>query len=547
MKTYTNPVYPYRRRAEQDGSPHHCGVAVVGAGPVGLVTAIDLAGRGVPVVLLDEDDTVSVGSRAICWSKRTLEILDRLGCGEPLVQKGVRWSVGKVFHRDALVYQFDLLAQARHKRPAFVNLQQYHVEECLVGHACASPNVDLRWKNRVVAVSPREDRVELRVECPDGDYGLTCDWLIAADGAKSAVRHLLGLESAGQVFHDRFLIADIHMRSNFPPERWFWFDPPFHPGQSVLLHRQADDVWRIDFQLGSDADPEEEKKLERIVPRLRAMLGDTAQFELEWASVYTFSCRRLSRFRHGHVLFVGDAAHVVSPFGARGGNSGIQDADNLVWKLDLVMRGKAREALLDTYDDERCAAADENMKVTTRSTDFISPKSAVSRTFRNAVLGLARKHSFARQLVNSGRLSVPHVHADSALNTPDQAADRWKGTMAPGAPAADAPVHGPRGTWLLDHLGGDFALLVFGSAPEASTRAALMRGELACRVWVIAPEGDLVDIEGVAAERYDARPGTCYLLRPDQIVCARWRRFDLDQVREALQRATMTLVAVEAT
>ena len=119
--------------------------------------------------------------------------------------------------------------------------------------------------------------------------------------------------------------------------------------------------------------------------------------------------------------------------------------------------------------------------------------------------------------------------------------------MTPGAPAADAPVHGPRGTWLLDHLGGDFTLLVFGSAPEASTRAALGRDELACRVWVIAPEGDLVDIEGVAAERYDARPGTCYLLRPDQIVCARWRQFALDQVCEALRRATMTLAAVEAT
>ncbi|HZQ63455.1 MAG TPA: FAD-dependent monooxygenase, partial [Casimicrobiaceae bacterium] len=212
MKTYTNPVYPYRRCAELDGAQRHHPVVVVGAGPVGLVAAIDLGQRGLPVVVLDEDETVSVGSRAICWSKRTLEILDRLGCAESLVQKGVRWSVGKVFHRDALVYQFDLLPESGHHRPAFINLQQYYVEECLAARAASLPNVDLRWKSKVVAVDGGDDRVQLRVQCPDGEYRLTCDWLIAADGARSAVRHLLGIESEGQVFRDRFLIADIHMR-----------------------------------------------------------------------------------------------------------------------------------------------------------------------------------------------------------------------------------------------------------------------------------------------------------------------------------------------
>ena len=233
------------------------------------------------------------------------------------------------------------------------------------------------------------------------------DWLIAADGARSPIRNMLGLECEGQVFHDRFLIADIAMRSGFPAERRFWFDPPFHRNQSALLHRQADDVWRVDFQLGWDADPEEEKKPERIVPRIRAMLGDDAQFEIEWASVYTFQCRRMRSFRHGRVLFAGDAAHLVSPFGARGANSGIQDADNLAWKLELVLAGQAPERLLDSYDAERAYAADENIRHSTRSTDFITPKSEVSRTFRDAVLGLAKRYPFARALVNSGRLSLP--------------------------------------------------------------------------------------------------------------------------------------------
>ena len=305
MKTYTQPVYPYIKPAEFSGSPQHWPVIVAGAGPVGLTAAIDLALHGIDVLVLDEDDTVSVGSRAICWSKRTLEILDRLGCGERLVQKGVGWNVGRVFFRDEQVYQFDLQPEPGHRRPAFINLQQYYVEQFLVERAKELPEVDLRWRHKVIGVTPRDDRVALRVSTPDGEYGVQADWLIVADGSKSAVRGMLGLESEGQVFRDRFLIVDIHMTSDFPAERRFWFDPPFHRNQSALLHRQADDVWRVDFQLGWDADPEEEKKPERILPRLRAMLGDDARFEIEWASVYTFQCRRMHSFRRGRALFVG--------------------------------------------------------------------------------------------------------------------------------------------------------------------------------------------------------------------------------------------------
>ena len=204
----------------------------------------------------------------------------------------------------------------------------------------------------------------------------------------------------GKVFQDRFLIADVVMKADFPAERWFWFDPPFHPGQSVLLHREADNVWRIDFQLGWDADPELEKLPERVIPRIRAMLGPEREFELEWVSVYTFQCRRMQKFRHGRVLFAGDAAHQVSPFGARGANSGIQDTDNLAWKLKLVLEGLAPDRLLDSYSEERVAAADENLLNSTRSTDFITPKSQVSKDFRNAVLGLTREHPFALSLIH---------------------------------------------------------------------------------------------------------------------------------------------------
>jgi 3-(3-hydroxy-phenyl)propionate hydroxylase len=548
MKTYTQPVYPYAKPADGALSPRHWPVIVAGAGPVGLTAAIDLALRGIDVLVLDEDDTVSVGSRAICWSKRTLEILDRLGCAEKLVQKGVCWNVGRVFFREQQIYQFDLLPEPGHHRPAFINLQQYYVEQFLVERAAELPGVDLRWRHRVVAVSPQPDRIALTVSTPDGEYGVQGDWLIVADGAKSQIRGMLGLESEGQVFHDRFLIADIHMTSDFPAERWFWFDPPFHRHQSALLHRQADDVWRVDFQLGWEADPDEEKKPEKILPRLHAMLGDDARFEIEWASVYTFQCRRLRSFRCGRALFAGDAAHLVSPFGARGANSGIQDVDNLAWKLELVLSGQAPERLLDSYDSERTSAADENIRHSARSSDFITPKSDVSRTFRDAVLMLAKRHPFAQRLVNSGRLSTPATLAASPLTTPDSAP--FAGRMTPGSPAADAPVTGAAGRWLLEYLGNEFTVLVFvDRAPAPAVLrdlAALAADPIACGAVLIGV-GDATPAQWIRAvatgseeltQRYDARPGTTYLFRPDQHVCARWRAFDLTQTRAAIARAS---------
>ena len=514
-------------------------VVVVGAGPVGLATTIDLAQNGVPVVLLDDDDKLANGSRAICFAKRTLEIFDRLGCGDRIAARGVRWHVGRVFNRDQEVYRFDLLPETGHERPAFVNLQQYHVEGFLYERARELPRLDLRWRSKVTGLVQHADHVVLTVTTPDGEYVLEAAYVVAADGGKSAVRSLMGLESHGRTFRDRFLIADVKMTADFPAERWFWFDPPFHPGQSVLLHRQPGNIWRIDFQLGWDADPVLETSPGRVIPRIQALLGKDAQFTLEWVSIYTFRCLRMDRFRHGRVLFAGDAAHGVSPFGARGANSGVQDADNLAWKLRMVIAGEAPAALLDSYAGEREQAADENIRHSTRSTDFITPKSAVSKLFRDAVLQLAKDQPFARRLVNSGRLSTPTSYLDSALNTPDS--EPFAGCMRPGAPAADAPL-ALQGVpcWLLRQMGNGFTGVYFaGGAREA---ADFLQAAAPVRTLVVAPAGRggpgiLEDSAGLFAARYDARPGSYYLLRPDQHLCARWRRFDPQAVRAALARA----------
>ena len=531
--------FGYRRSPDQDAAtPARHPVVVVGAGPVGLSLAIDLAQRGQPVVLLDNDHRLSTGSRAICFAKRTLEIWDRLGVGPAMCAKGVEWNVGKVFLQNDLLYRFDLLPEPGHERPAFINLQQYYAEAYLAVRAAELPAIDIRWQNTVAGCTQTDDGVLLDIDTPDGRYRLQADHVAACDGSRSPLRALLGQESKGRIFQDRFLIADVKMAADFPAERWFWFDPPFHRNQSVLLHRQPDGVWRIDFQLGWDADPEAEKQPERIKPRvdamMRAAMGRDVPYELEWASVYTFACLRMERFTHGRVFFAGDSAHGVSPFGARGANSGVQDAENLAWKLDLVLRGQAPRALLDSYGPEREDAADENILNSTRATDFITPKSPVSRLFRDATLALAKHHPFARRLVNSGRLSVPATLHASPLNTPDR--DAFAGALVPGAPAVDAPLAArDGGGWLLRRLAGHgFAALVFGDVAAADAAEAAVRtgAEGLAAVHTVRLAAD-----GLAAQRYDAQPGTVYLLRPDQHVCARWRTASPADVAAALRTA----------
>jgi 3-(3-hydroxy-phenyl)propionate hydroxylase len=327
---------------------------------------------------------------------------------------------------------------------------------------------------------------------------------------------MLGIEAEGQVFRDRFLIVDVHMKSEFPAERWFWFDPPFHPGQSALLHRQADDVWRVDFQLGWDADPEVERRHERILPRLRAMLGEKTEFDIEWASVYVPVPADAALPPRPHAVR-GDAAHLVSPFGARGADSGFQDADNLVWKLKLVMDGRAPERLLGSYDDERVAAADENILNSTRDRLHHAQEHRVAHVPRRGAR--AREAPRVRaQAGERGRLSLPYVYRGSPLNTPDRAGERFAGAMAPGTPAADAPVGGPGSPWLLDYLHNGFTLLTFGDAVPTEIAAAFARDPIPCRVVQVG--GRLADgrvavrDKGLLADRYDGSPGRATFCGP---------------------------------
>jgi 3-(3-hydroxy-phenyl)propionate hydroxylase len=443
----------------------------------------------------------------------------------------VVWSVGRIFHGGSQLYQFDLLPEQGHKRPAFINLQQFYAEAYLVERVQQLEAIDLRWRNKVIGLEQRNDHAILTIETPDGTYSIGAAYVVACDGARSSLRQMVGAEFSGKVFEDQFLIADVRMTAEFPTERWFWFDPPFHAGRSALLHKQPDDIWRIDLQLKQDADPVEEKRPENVRPRIARMLGHD-KFDFEWISLYKFQCRRMDRFVHGRVIFAGDAAHQVSPFGARGANSGLEDAENLAWKLGRVLQNQSPASLLESYHIERSAAADENIRESTRSTDFMAPATRQEARLRRAVLSLAGETEFAKRMVNGGRLSIPSTYA-TPLSTADS--EEWHGGLRPGASMVDAPLTGPdgQGQYLTDafiRCGSRFTLLEFVN------RAAIDPPDGVGVIRIGGKDG-LVDSASLVATRYDAVPGTAYLFRPDGYVAARFRHPTPSAIKAALARA----------
>ncbi|ARE40478.1 2-polyprenyl-6-methoxyphenol hydroxylase and related FAD-dependent oxidoreductase [Rhodovulum sp. P5] len=506
---YDHKTFPYVAPPGLTGQEPRHKVIVVGAGPVGLSIALDLAGRGIPSVVLDDGNTVAAGSRAIGWSRRSLHLFDRLGIADKVLEKAVPWSIGRVCHGDDEVCDFDLESEPGNRLPVFANLQQYYVEEFLAERALAEPLIDLRFRNRATSVDDTGDEAHVTVRTPDGRYGLSAEYVLACDGARSTMRAILDLDFEGEMYEERFLIADIEMAADFPAERWFWFDPTFHDGQSALLQRQADNIYRLDLQLGPDADAAQEARPENVIPRIEKLVGP--DFELEWVSVYKFQCRRLHNFVHGRVIFLGDSAHLVPPYGARGGNGGLQDVENLGWKLAAVLDGRAPERLIDSYDRERVQAAEADIRQSTAAARFITPAAGVERLFRDQVLGLARKADFARGWVNSGRLSHGCVY-DSA--GPDDAL--LPPMTRPGAVVPDVPQGNG---WLFDRLGEDVTLLALnGPAPKG----------------VPVPCLEMAVTDKVRAQFLGDAPRALYLLRPDRVIAARWVECDAAQVNAAL-------------
>lgn len=531
-------------------------VAIVGGGPVGLVAALGLARQGIASVLIEADDSVCSGSRAICISRRSLEIIERLGAVDAFLDKGLPWTGGRSFYRDTEVLHFTMPQDENQKLPPMVNLAQYHIEQFLLDAAMKQPDlIDIRWQTRVTAVTDTGSGVTLQLDTPEGGYALEADWLLACDGGRSAIRDALGLQLQGTSYEGRYVIVDILLESQRPTERLAYFDPPCNPGSTVLVHKQPDNVWRIDYQVRDGEDPEEAVKPENVLPRVRSlldMMGERGPWAPIWITIYKANALTLERYRHGRVLFAGDAAHLVPIFGVRGANSGIDDADNAAWKLAYVIRGLADEGLLDSYSSERVAAAHENLSYGTKSTEFMAPPSFAFELMRTAVLGLAARHEGVRSLINP-RQSSAIAYTASPLNAPQADNERWTGGPAPGAVLPECPLKVLRDghesdAHLTDFIGPGFSVLHFSDddRPDAALErfAGAMREKAVPLQLLRLTKAGAGALPGLSARDhtgrlfalYGAQAGSVYLVRPDGHVAGRWHAPDAATLTSAIER-----------
>lgn len=521
--------------------PSHVPVLIAGGGPVGLTLAALLAEYGIASLTLEADQGYCSGSRAICMSRRSQEILGWFGADRPLIDTGLAWTGGRSYFRDREVLHFQMPHDPLQRYAPMVNIQQYYVEE--FAHQAMQRRPDLAklaWSARVMGVQPGPDGVSVEVEADGARQTVRADWLVACDGGRSTVREAMGLKLEGMQYEGRYVIVDIEQESERPVERLAWFDPPSNPGSTLLMHRQPGNVWRVDYQIRDDEDPDEAVKPENVLPRVQShldMIGETAPWKPLWISIYNAKCLTLDRYRHGRVLFAGDAGHLVPIFGVRGLNSGLDDAGNLAWKLAWVLKGQSPDTLLDSYSIERVHATRQNLAYGAKSTEFMAPPDFGFRLMREAALRLALVDDGVRSLINP-RQSAPISYDFSPLNREDRAPDAGP-AAAPGQPAPDALLQdGSTPQYLTASFGAGFVALAI--APDAALSEALdaltagtLNAPHPLRV-LRAGEGGLSDPHGQLAARYGNQAGAVYLLRPDGYVLCRWIAPTTDELHAAL-------------
>ena len=542
------PIYTFRRPPEMDGSQRRHPVVIAGGGPVGLTAALALARQGIPSVLLEKKQTVNDGSRAICISRYSFETLQQLGVVEPFLAKALGWTRGRCYYRDQLIYRLGMPHSADERFYPMYNIQQQFIEKFLIDAAAEYRDlIDLRWQSEVLAVTAGAEGVALTVATPEGEYEMQARYLLAADGARSTVRNLLGLRLQGDNLPGNYVIADVRMQHDFPTERRSFFESSGNPDSTVLVHRQPDDIWRVDWQVGEGEDKVEAVREERVRERVQAilaMIDHKGPWELEWWSIYTANTLCLDDYRHGPVLFIGDSAHIVPIFGVRGLNNGLADAVNAAWKLARVLKGSAGPALLDSYSPERRGATLDVFRNAGKSSRFMTPPTRGYALMRKAVLELALTEDFTRPFADPRQVQ-PYTYRKSPLTTADT--DAFQAGPEPGAPLVNHRL--AEDDYLLVHLGTGFTLFCFvgDQAPMADMAAvteALRDTDTDLGFLRIGggpgpdPRGEVIaDTTGSLREAYGAGSGALYLVRPDRHVAGRWKVPEPNRVIAAIHRA----------
>jgi 3-(3-hydroxy-phenyl)propionate hydroxylase len=510
------PEFPAKAAPEAAGVRTRHPVAIVGAGPVGLTAALALAKHGIASVVIEKKSTFNDGSRATCIARQSFQIFEQIGAAAPFVEKSLGWRYGRSYYRGRQFYRLEMPHDADEKYLPMYNLQQQYCEQFLWQACAAQPLIDLRWRCEVAGLAQDASEVRLAIRSPAGDHGLSASYALAADGARSPVRSLMGLRLKGDNHEGRYVIADVRMEHDFPTERRALFDPASNPGATVLIHRQPENIWRIDYQLREGEDEEAALREENIRTRVGGILkeiGHHRSWELEWWSIYSANTLCLDDYRHGRVMFIGDSAHIVPIFGVRGLNNGFADAQNAAWKLAYVLKGLAGEALLDSYTPERRGATLDVFANASKSARFMTPPTRGYRLAREAALSLAEKHPFAGRLANPRQMQ-PHTYGESPLTAFREREAAFR--TGPPRGAAARNVRMPDGSFLLEKAGNGFTGLWFGNAGSVD--------DLARRMTALDPDFKALTLppSGRAAELYGAGDGVFYLLRPDLHVAGRW-------------------------
>lgn len=539
--------------ASQHGAQKRQPVVIVGSGPAGMVLALELARHGVPSVILTSELQVTQGSRAIVFTRRSMEVLQQVGVADRMMQAGLPWRFGNSFYRGQRVFRMEAPYDEDDRFFPMLNIQQQYMEEYLLDACEASGLIEVRWGNKVSHVAQAQGFAVATVDTPEGEYSLEAQWLVAADGGRSGIRSQMNLAMEGTSYEGFFVIADIKIDLPFPTERLAYFDPDWNRGNTILMHREPHGIWRVDYQLPAGESPEDALTPASLTARINAQLdmigfGGTP-WELDWSSVYSARTLTLPDFVHGRVIFTGDAAHLLPIFGVRGANTAFQDAQSLGWHLAFVVKGLASEQLLRNHSTERVGAAREIIEESGKSTRFMAPPSGGFTLLRNAVLSLSLTQDFVRPLYH-WRTSRPHAYTHSSLNSLADDNALFKAGPAHGAPPQNIRLSTDH--YLLDHLGGGFDLLYFtehDAMPEPVLKVVDTVRQQGIPVRVVAvgtgqtvtgADTTLADPAGHFRQRYGVTAsGAGYLLRPDQHVCARWLTLDAHRLQAAFDTALL--------